>query len=117
MAANEATNFPETQAYSKKEVQAFLADIAEKVVDSHGSYLHSILALNHLMRLPNASELFDEALKEQGRDLWLQLKSVGLQITDPPLLFGAPDPQADGADARKNNSKKRASKARPKVAK
>lgn len=77
--------------YTREEVESFLADIANKVVESQGSYLHSVLALNHLMQSTNAHEIFDENLKQQARDLWLKIRASGFQLTNPPLLFGVPD--------------------------
>jgi hypothetical protein len=44
-----------------------------------------------MMRLPNAAELFDDELKAQMKDLWIKLKSTGIKLTDPPLLFGLPE--------------------------
>ena len=83
-AANEA------KTYTRAEVQGILDEIAKKFVASGSAYMHSMLLLNHILRLPNAAELFDDGLKEQARDLWLKVKSTGLQLTDPPLLFGLP---------------------------
>lgn len=81
--------------YTKKEVANFIAEISKKIVDSNTAYFHSMITLNTLLRLPNAEEIFDEELKEQARDLWLKLKLTGLQLTDPPLLFGLPQVTSD----------------------
>lgn len=79
--------------YSRKELEAFIAEISSKVVGSSNAYMHSLLAINHLLRASNAEELLDTELKEQLRDLWVKLKSNGLQLADPPLLFGIPESQ------------------------
>lgn len=92
----ESTGTTEFKDYTKQDVQAFLAQISEKVVNNSGSYFHSMLALNSLLRLSNAAEIFDQNLKEQAKDLWVKLKSTGLHLTDPPLLFGIPQGQVDG---------------------
>ncbi|MCB0322163.1 MAG: hypothetical protein KDD69_01285 [Bdellovibrionales bacterium] len=80
----------EQKPLTRDEVQAYLADIEEKVINSDGAYMHSVIALNQLMRLPHANEVLDEKLKEQMHDLWIKLKSLGVQLSDPPLLFGLP---------------------------
>lgn len=80
-----------TPVYTKEDVRAYLADIEQKVIESNDAYLHSVLALNQMMRLPNAAELFDDEVKAQMRDLWIKLKSTGIKLTDPPLLFGLPE--------------------------
>lgn len=76
------------RTYTKGEVEAFLAEISRRIVESPNSYMHALLALNHLLRLPNAREILDEDLKEQMRDIWKKLRSTGLQLNDPPILFG-----------------------------
>ena len=86
----------ERKAYTREDVQAFLSEIAERVISSNNAYLHSVLALDHLLREPNAAELFDGDLKEQARDLWVKLKATGLQLNDPPVLFGIPEDFING---------------------
>lgn len=85
------TTIKPNNSYTRKEVAGFIAEISKKIVDSNTAFFHSMITLNTLLRLPNAEEIFDEELKEQARDLWLKLKSTGLQLTDPPLLFGVPN--------------------------
>ena len=93
------------KVYTKKELEAFVAEISRKVVDSNPAYLHAMLSLNHLLRLPTLKELMDDDLKEQLKDIWVKLKTTGiLQLQDPPILFGIPDnainfdEPAEGAD-------------------
>ncbi len=84
-----ATELP--KIYTKKELAAFVTEIAGKVVDKEPAYLHSMLAMNHILRQPNLHELLDADLKEQLKDVWLKLKTTGLQLQDPPILFGIPE--------------------------
>ena len=81
--APEAVEIPIT----KEGVRNTLESVARSVVGTQSSYMHSMILLDNLFRLPNARELFDDDLKEQARDLWLKIKSTGLQLNDPPLLF------------------------------
>ncbi len=74
-----------------EEVRAFVADIEQTVADSDDAYLNSVIALNQVLRLPNAEALLDEALKEQMRALWVKLRSTGIKLNDPPILFGLPE--------------------------
>ena len=78
------------KALSRAEVSQYLTDIAKKILDTKGANLHSMLALNDLLRQPDANDLFTGELKDQARDVWLKLKSTGMQLTDPPILFGLP---------------------------
>ena len=86
--------------YTKEELKTFVAEVARRIVESNASYMHSMLALNHILRLPNAQDILDDDLKDELRDIWIKLKSMGLQLTDPPLLVGHRElPQAaDDAD-------------------
>jgi len=83
--------------YTKKEIKAFVADLADKVENSDGAYLHSIIAVNQILRSPGIDGTLDEAMKIQLRDIWTKLKTAGIQLTDPPVLFGLPEGFGDEA--------------------
>lgn len=76
--------------YSKEELKAYLADIERKLVESNGAYMHSLVALNEILRHPDVPALLDPELKSQMQDIWIKLKSTGIQLAEPPLLFGLP---------------------------
>jgi hypothetical protein len=75
---------------AREELAEFLAEIGSAILSTEGASMHAVAALNHLLRAPDAPELFDDELKELARDLWLKIKSAGIQLNDPPLLFGYP---------------------------
>lgn len=79
------------KVYTKQELESFVTEISKQVVGSTTAFMHSMLALNHILRQPNAAELLDDELREQLKDLWIKLKSMGLQLNDPPILFGIPE--------------------------
>ncbi len=82
----------ELKLYTKKEIEAFIAEIGKKIVSDKPAYMHSMLAINQLLRQPNLPKLMDDELKEQLKDIWLKLiKSTGLQLANPPILFGYPE--------------------------
>ena len=76
--------------YTKAEIVDFIAEINKQIVSTTKSTMHSLLAINHILRAPNARQVVDADLKQQLKDIWLKLKSSGLQLQDPPLLFGDP---------------------------
>ncbi len=80
----------EVKSLSKEEVKSFLLDIETKVINAEGAHMHSVIALDQLLRLPNIESIMDQELKDQMHDLWVKLKSHGIQLADPPLLFGLP---------------------------
>ncbi|HQH28086.1 MAG TPA: hypothetical protein PLP17_11865, partial [Oligoflexia bacterium] len=63
--------------YTKEQIVAYLAEIEEKVLGSNEAYLHSVLALDRILRDPHAGDLLDDNLKAQMKDLWRKLKSSG----------------------------------------
>jgi hypothetical protein len=79
-----------SHGYSKEEVKSYLADIERKLVESSGAYMHSLVALNEILRHPDVPAILDQELKSQLQDIWIKLKSTGIQLADPPLLFGLP---------------------------
>ena len=81
----------EPKSLNKEQIKAYLVDIESRVINSDEAYMHSVIALNQLLRLPNAESVIDGELKEQMHDLWVKLKSHGVQLGDPPLLFGLPE--------------------------
>ena len=80
----------EIKQFTKKELEAFLSDIACQVVEGGAPPIHSIIALDRILRQPNSHEILDDGLKSQARDLWVKVKSSGFELEDPPILFGAP---------------------------
>lgn len=74
---------------TKQELKEFLISLREKLNDESTATIFAMSALSYVLNLPNIYELFDQDTKECARDLWLRLKTAGMQIKDPPLLFGA----------------------------
>lgn len=75
----------------KAEVKSFIADIEKMVASRAGADMASLVALNSLLCHPKAEEIFDDELKSAVKDLWISLKSYGIDLDDPPLLFGLPE--------------------------
>lgn len=91
MENGEITGMEPGREYTREEVAEFLRNLSGKPLDRDGLYLHCLIGLNHLLSLPNVNELFDEELKTEARDLWKKIKARGLELVDPPLLFGQPE--------------------------
>ena len=88
------------RVYNRAELVAFIGEINKQVVDKSPAYLHSILALNHVLRQPNLSQLLDKDIKQQLQDIWAKLKTTGLELQDPPVLFGVPEGTIIYADGK-----------------
>ena len=87
----ETSGKSEAAKITKQQVKAYLADIEKKVIDREGADMASLVAINDLLNLPNAQDLLDDQLRTQLKDLWIKLKAGGIQVDDPPLLFGLPE--------------------------
>ena len=84
---------------TREELASYIAEIARRLVATDDAALHSMLALNRIMRTPGIESVLDSDLKEQARDLWVKIKSTGIHLDNPPLLFGLPGAKQDnGAD-------------------
>ena len=77
--------------WTKKEVQAFLDEMSKQIEEGNNAYVHSMLALNKVITLPNADDLFTADLKAKAKELWIKVKATGLQLGEPPFLFGLPE--------------------------
>ena len=51
--------------YTKKELKGFVADLTDKVENSNSAYLHSLIAINQILRSPQIDSILDDALKVQ----------------------------------------------------
>ncbi len=85
----------EVTTLNKKEIEDFLTLIAERIDASDDAYMHSVLAFNHIMRQPDAEALFDEPMRKVAREVWTKIKSMGIMLGDPPMLFGLPEVNED----------------------
>lgn len=79
---------PEATPLSEEEAMEYLADIEERVLESSNASMHSVLALNYLLNRLDESHLQNSEVKSRLCDLWIKIKSSGLELGDPPILFG-----------------------------
>lgn len=87
------------QIGSKKELREYVANIEKRVVEKAGADIAALVAINHILRMPNVEELVDPEIKSQIKDLWIKLKATGITVEDPPLLFGLPATFSDDEDS------------------
>jgi hypothetical protein len=90
-AENIETTIESEHVYTREELEAFVTDIECKVTEGSDAAVHSIFALNHLLREPNAKELIDDEIKARMADLWIKFSAAGFDLNNPPLLFGDPE--------------------------
>lgn len=76
------------QISNSDELKTLLLNIRDKMSDGSGAPIYSLSAINHVLCLPNIYTLLNDENKELARDIWLRLKSSGMQLKSPPILFG-----------------------------
>lgn len=85
----EAAAAEPAQALSTKEdLKVFLLNVRDKMMDEQAAAVYAMSALNYVLTVDNVYGLLDNENKELARDIWLRLKQSGLQLKNPPLLFG-----------------------------
>ena len=87
-----------SDSVSITELRTFLLNIKDKMTEDAAAPVYVMSAVNRVLNLPNIYELLDNENKELARDVWLRLKQTGLQLKNPPLLFGADEdgPRVNG---------------------
>jgi hypothetical protein len=73
---------------SVEDLKKFLRSVLDKMSDDQAAPVYSLALMNHLLNLPTIYSLLDNENKELARDIWLRLKASGVQLRNPPLLFG-----------------------------
>lgn len=73
---------------SKNELKDFLTSIREKLAARSVAPIYALTAMQHVFNLPGIYDLLDKANKETAQEIWLTLKQAGMQLKNPPMLFG-----------------------------
>lgn len=84
---------------SKEMLAEYINDIAEKTLIADESKLHSVIAFNQILSDADKVALLDEEMKDQLKDIWGRIKAAGIQLVDPPLLYGLPEDFSEVEDA------------------
>lgn len=79
---------------SAADLKAFLVGVRDKMTDEAAAPIYVVSLMNHLLTNANIYRHLNDENKEIARDLWLRLKQAGLQLRNPPMLFGNADEDA-----------------------
>ena len=85
-------NLPEIK--TPADLREFLGSLRDKMSDQAAAPIYALSAMNYVLNLPEIYTLLDNENKELARDVWLRIKQSGLQIKNPPLLFGEEEAEA-----------------------
>ncbi len=85
-----------TQISKPEELKALLMNIRDKMSEGVGAPIFAVSAMNYALCRPNIYTLLNDENKELARDVWLRIKSAGLHVKSPPMLFGADEEQSAG---------------------
>ena len=86
---NESEELGVAMITNKAELKNFLLSIKEKLGSHAAPPIHAVTAIQHVFNLPGIYELLDKSNRELAREIWIKLKHGGLQLKNPPMLFGA----------------------------
>ena len=75
------------------DLKTFLRALLDKMKEESAAPIYIVGAMNYVLNLPEIYQCLDNENRELARDVWLRLKQSGLQVRNPPLLFGG---EADG---------------------
>ena len=78
--------------HSKEDLKRFLNMVLEQMNVDQAAPIYVLTLMNHLLTLADIYEYMDDENKEIARTIWLRMKQQGMQIKNPPLLFGAEEP-------------------------
>lgn len=84
-----------SQLTTAEELKSFLNGIRDKMSEGSAAPIYAMTAMNYIMNETSIYKLLTEENKEIARDIWLRLKHAGIQLKNPPLLFGT-EGLADG---------------------
>lgn len=76
---------------SKEALQEYVQDISQKASIPEDSRLHCAIAINQILSNAEYVNLLTEESKATLKEVWHKLKADGIQLVDPPLLFGLPE--------------------------
>lgn len=73
---------------SSTELKNFLQNLLDRLSEGQVAGIYALSALNTLLSKPEMYSLFNVETKELARDIWLRIKQAGVQVRNPPALFG-----------------------------
>jgi hypothetical protein len=76
---------------SRESLTEYIQDIAQKANKLDESRLHCAIAITQILSNASNVTLLDEENKSTLKEVWQKLKSEGIQLEDPPFLFGLPE--------------------------
>ena len=85
-----AAQIPEAleQISSKDDLKKFLGMLLSRMDADQAAPIYVLTMMNHLLTLPDIYQFLDEENKETARAVWLRMKQKGMQLRNPPMLFG-----------------------------
>lgn len=76
---------------TKETLLEFVQDIHQKANQADESRIHCAIAMNQILTNADYVGALNDESKQLLKEVWHKLKSEGIQLVDPPLLFGLPE--------------------------
>jgi hypothetical protein len=83
-----------TELKSPQDLRQFLSQVRQKMGEDASPPIYTLAAMNLVLNRPDIYELLSPEAEEIARDIWIRLKNRGIQLRNPPILFGSEAEQA-----------------------
>lgn len=78
-----------TELVTPQDLKTFLTQVRQKMIEEASPPIYTMAAINLVLNRPDIYQLMTPESEEIARDIWTRLKHRGIQVRNPPLLFGA----------------------------
>lgn len=78
-----------TELRTPQELKTFLVQVRQKLIEEVSPPVYTLAAMNLVLNRADIYDLMSPEAEEVAKDIWNRLKNRGIQLRNPPLLFGS----------------------------
>ncbi len=82
-----------TELKTQQDLKTFLTQVRQKMIEEASPPIYTLAAINLVLNRADIYELMTPESEEIAKDIWTRLKNRGIQVRNPPLLFGTEENQ------------------------
>lgn len=72
-----------------QDLKTFLVQVRQKLLEDVAPPVYTLAAMNLVLNRSDIYQLMSPEAEEVAKDIWTRLKNRGIQLRNPPLLFGS----------------------------
>lgn len=84
-----------TELKTPQDLKTFLMQVRQKLLEDVSPPVYTLAAMNLVLNRPDIYDLLSPEAEEVAKDIWTRLKNRGIQLRNPPILFGS-EPEQQG---------------------